>query len=135
MRCSCFWKFAAAAALMATGATPATTQGVNRRPDLISAPSGHADPGDLSMDINVTEALPNVFGAPGHFRTPSASGRVVIQYLGNQNGMAYFNRQSTAITSNETTMPRTPLFRIALRPSLTARSALRPSPGLLRLCN
>src|SRR5437660_12891566 len=62
------------------------------------------------MDINVTEALPNVFGAPDIFGRRRPAGRVVIQYLGIQIGMAYFNRQSTAISSNETTMTRTPLL-------------------------
>jgi hypothetical protein len=104
------WKFAVVAILMATVATPALCQGLNRRADLISAPSGHADPGDLVMDINVTEALPNVFGAPDIFGRRRPAGRVVVQYLRIQNGMAYFNRQSTAISSNETTMTRTPLL-------------------------
>jgi hypothetical protein len=49
--------------LVATVATPALSQGLNRRANLTSAQSGRADPGDLVMDINVTEALPNVFGA------------------------------------------------------------------------
>jgi hypothetical protein len=106
------WKFAVVAILMATVATPALCQGLNRRADLISAPSGHADPGDLVMDINVTEALPNVFGAPDIFGRRRPAGRVVVQYLGIQNGMAYFNRQSTAISSNETTMTRTPLLMV-----------------------
>ena len=58
----------------------------------------------------MTEALPNVFGAPDIFGRRRPAGRVVVQYLGIQNGMAYFNRQSTAISSNETTMTRTPLL-------------------------
>jgi hypothetical protein len=104
------WKFAVVAILMATAATPALCQGLNRRADLISSPSGHADPGDLVMEINVTEALPNVFGAPDIFGRRRPAGRLVVQYLRIQNGMAYFNRQSTAISSNETTMTRTPLL-------------------------
>jgi hypothetical protein len=59
--------------------TPALSQGLNRRADLISAPSGHADPGDLVMDINVTEALPNVFGAPDIFGRRRPAGRTVVQ--------------------------------------------------------
>jgi hypothetical protein len=104
------WKFAVMALLLATVATPALCQGLNRRADLKSAPSGHADPGDLMMDIDVTEALPNVFGAPDIFGRRRPAGRVVVQYLGIQNGMAYFNRQSTAVSSTETTITRTPLL-------------------------
>ena len=104
------WKVAVFAVLTALVATPALSQGLNRRADLISPQSGHADPGDLVMDINVTEALPNVFGAPDIFGRRRPAGRIVVQYLGIQNGTAYFSRQSTAISSNETTMTRTPLF-------------------------
>ena len=104
------WKFGVVAILIATATTPAFSQGLNRRADLISAPSGRADPGDLVMDINVTEALPNFFGAPDIFGRRRPAGRIVVQYLGIKNGMAYFSRQSTAISSNETTMTRTPLF-------------------------
>jgi hypothetical protein len=104
------WKFAVVAVLMATVATPALSQGLNRRGDLISPQSGHADPGDLVMDINVTEALPNVFGAPDIFGRRRPAGRTVVQYVGTQNGTVYFSRQSAAISSNETTMTRTPLF-------------------------
>jgi hypothetical protein len=105
------WKFAIMAAVMATViATPALSEGLNRRADLMSAQSGHADPGDVVMDIKVTEALPNIFGAPDIFGRRRPAGRVVVQYLGIQNGMAYFRRQNTAISSNETTMTRTPLL-------------------------
>src|SRR5262245_20612316 len=104
------WKFAVVAVLMATVATPALSQGLNRRADLTSPQSGHADPSDLVMDINVTEALPNAFGAPDIFGRRRPAGRTMVQYVGTQNGMAYFTRQSAAISSNETTMTRTPLL-------------------------
>ena len=48
--------------VVAIVATPALSQGLNRSADLVSPQSGRADPGDLVMDINVTEALPNAFG-------------------------------------------------------------------------
>ena len=48
-------------------ATPALSQGLNRSADLVSPQSGRADPGDLVMDINVTEALPNAFGGADLF--------------------------------------------------------------------
>jgi hypothetical protein len=63
------WKFTIAAALMATLATPALAQRLDRRADLISPQSGRADPGDMVLDIKVTEALPNAFGAPDIFST------------------------------------------------------------------
>jgi hypothetical protein len=104
------WKFAVTAVLIAAVSTPALSQGLSRHAGLVSPQSGHADPGDLVMDINVTEALPNVFGAPDIFGRRRPAGRTVVQFLGIENGMAYFSRQSTAISSNETTMTRTPLL-------------------------
>jgi hypothetical protein len=104
------WKFTIAAALMATLATPALAQRLDRRADLISPQSGRADPGDMVLDIKVTEALPNAFGAPDIFGRRRPAGRTVVQYLGMQNGTAYFAKQSVAISSNETTMTRTPII-------------------------
>jgi hypothetical protein len=98
------------AVLMATVATPALSQGLNRRADLISPQTGHADPGDVVMEINVTEALPNAFGGPDIFGRRRPAGRTVLQYLGIQNGTIYFSRQSATVSSNETTMTRTPLL-------------------------
>ena len=77
---------------------------------VFSPQSGHADPGDLVMDINVTEALPNAFGGADPFGRRRPAGRTVVQYLGIENGTVYFSRQSTSISSNETTMTRTPLL-------------------------
>jgi hypothetical protein len=96
--------------VVATVATPALAQGLNRSADLVSPQSGHADPGDLVMDINVTEALPNAFGGADLFGRRRPAGRTVVQYLGIENGTVYFSRQSTSISSNETTMTRTPLL-------------------------
>ena len=62
------------------------------------------------MDINVTEALPNAFGTPDILGRRRPAGRTVVQYLGIENGTVYFSRQSTSISSNETTMTRTPLL-------------------------
>jgi hypothetical protein len=105
-----FRKFAVVAVLMATVAMPALSQGLNRRADLVSPQSGHADPGDVVMEINVTEALPNVFGAPSIFGRRRPAGRTVVQYLGVQNEMVYFSQQSVAISSNQTTMSRQRIF-------------------------
>jgi len=103
-------KFAVVAVLMATVATPALSQGLNRRADLVSPQSGHADPGDVVMEINVTEALPNVFGGPDIFGRRRPAGHTIVQYLGVQNETAYFSNQSVAVSSNETTTTRTPIF-------------------------
>jgi hypothetical protein len=91
-------------------ATPALSQGLNRSADLISPQSGRADPGDLVMDINVTEALPNAFGGADILGRRRPAGRILVQYLGIENGTVYFSRQSTSVSSNETTMTRTPLL-------------------------
>jgi hypothetical protein len=58
----------------------------------------------------VTEALPNAFGAPDIFGRRRPAGHTVVQFVGIQDGMAYFVRQSAAVSSNETTMTRTPLL-------------------------
>jgi hypothetical protein len=86
------WKFVFAAILIAT---PALAQGLNKRADLVSPQSGHADPGDLVMDINETEALPNVFGGADIFGRRRPAGRTVVQFLGIENGMAYFSDFAT----------------------------------------
>ena len=101
------WKFVLAAILITT---PALAQGLNRRADLVSPQSGHADPGDLVMDVNETEALPNAFGGADIFGCRRPAGRTVVQFLGIENGTVYFSRQSTSISSSETTMTRTPLL-------------------------
>jgi hypothetical protein len=90
--------------------TPALSQGLNRRADLVTPQNGRAGPGDLVMNINVTEALPNAFGAPDIFGRRRPAGHTVVQFVGIQDGMAYFVRQSAAVSSNETTMTRTPLL-------------------------
>jgi hypothetical protein len=90
--------------------TPALSQGLNRRADLVSPPSGRAGPGDLVMNINVTEALPNAFGLPSILGRRRPAGHTVVQFVGIQDGTAYFVRQSVAVNSNETTMTRTPLL-------------------------
>jgi hypothetical protein len=104
------WKCAVVAVFMATVATPALCQGLNRRADLVSPQSGRAPPGDLVMDISVTEALPNAFGGPDIFGRRRPTGRTVVQYLGIKNGKVHFRQQSTATSSNETTLTRTPML-------------------------
>jgi hypothetical protein len=51
-----------------------------------------------------------VVGGADIFGRRRPAGRTVVQYLGIENGTAYFSRQSTSISSNETTMTRTPLL-------------------------
>ena len=102
------WKSRFVAVAMATAATPAMAQ-LDRRADLVTPQTGHAGPGDVVVDINVTEALPNAFGFADIFGRRRPAGRTVVQYIGIQNGAAYFSRQSVAIRSDETTMSRTPL--------------------------
>jgi hypothetical protein len=103
------WKARFVAVLMLTAATPAMAQHLDRRADLITPQRGHAGPGDLVVDISVTEALPNVFGFADIFGRRRPAGRTVVQYMGIQDGTAYFSRQSVAIRSDETTMSRTPM--------------------------
>jgi hypothetical protein len=66
---------ASTALLFVIVATPVLSEGLHRRADLATPPSGHADPGDLVMDIRLTKALPNAFGAPDIFgrRRPAVS--------------------------------------------------------------
>jgi hypothetical protein len=107
--------------------TPALSQGLNRRADLVSPQNGRVGPGDLAMNINVTEALPNAFGAPDIFGRRRPAGHTVVQFVGSENGVAYFHRQSTAVNSNETTMTRTPLLIPPTSPT-TEPTIIGPRP-------
>jgi hypothetical protein len=61
-------------------------------------------------DRKAPGTLPNAFGGSDIFGRRRPAGRTVVQYLGIQNGMAYFGQQSVAVSSNETTTTRTPLI-------------------------
>lgn len=68
-----------------------------------------AGPGDTVMDLKLTQPLPNAFGRADVFGRSRDAGRVVVRYLGTQDGKAYFSRQDVLIQSNETTMSRSPM--------------------------
>jgi hypothetical protein len=66
--------------------------------------------GDAVLDLKITEPLPNVFGKADIFGRTRAAGRVIVRYLGERGGMAFFSRQDITIQSSDTTMSRTGMY-------------------------
>jgi hypothetical protein len=66
--------------------------------------------GDTVLDLKLRESLPNVFGKADIFGRTRDTGRVVVRYIGAEGDRAYFVRQDILISSNDTTMSRTPLI-------------------------
>jgi hypothetical protein len=72
--------------------------------------SKQAGVGDTVLDLKITEPLPNAFGKADVFGRTRDAGRVIVRYLGERNGVAYFSRQNVTIQSNDTTMSRTGMY-------------------------
>jgi hypothetical protein len=98
------------AAILASISLQSQAQNLDRRSQLVSPPSGQADPGDTVMDLRVTSALPNAFGSADIFGRRVDAGQVVVQYLGMRDGAVVFVRQGAVVSSNENTMNRTPMI-------------------------
>jgi len=69
-----------------------------------------AGPGDTVVDINLSRPLPNAFGGADIFGRRTNAGRVIVRYVGMQNGNAAFHRAEITRETNATTMTETPLF-------------------------
>lgn len=67
-----------------------------------------AGAGDTVLDLKVTEPLPNAFGKADLFGRTREAGRIVVKYLGEKDGRAWFGRRDVALSSNDTTMSRSP---------------------------
>jgi hypothetical protein len=66
--------------------------------------------GDTVLDLKITEPLPNAFGKADIFGRTRDAGRVIVRYVGERNGVAYFSRQNVTIQSSDTTMSRTGMY-------------------------
>jgi hypothetical protein len=66
--------------------------------------------GDTVLDLKITEPLPNAFGKADIFGRTRDAGRVIVRYMGDRNGVAYFSRQNVTIQSSDTTMSRTGMY-------------------------
>lgn len=66
--------------------------------------------GDTVVQIETRESLPNVVGKADIFGRTRPTGRVLLTYLGMEQGRVTFERQNIEIQSNATTMNSTPLF-------------------------
>jgi hypothetical protein len=63
--------------------------------------------GDVMVQAETREPLPNVFGAPDIFGRTRPTGLVTVQFGGAQGGKAVLLRSSVAVQSNATTMSET----------------------------
>jgi hypothetical protein len=66
--------------------------------------------GDVILQAETREPLPNVFGAADIFGRTRPTGAVTVQYGGAQGGKAVLLRSSVAVQSNATTMSETGVF-------------------------
>lgn len=67
----------------------------------------YASVGDVLVQVNLRESLPNAFGGPDIFGRKRDRGFVEIRYMGlAPDGRAVFRRRTVDIYSNETTMTR-----------------------------
>ena len=87
---------------------------IERKTELaFSAPPGQtltAGPGDTVLDFKATKSLPNAFGKADLFGRTTDAGRIVVRYVGTENGNAIFVRSDLIVESNKTTMTETPLI-------------------------
>lgn len=65
--------------------------------------------GDTILEVEKRESMPNVTGNADIFGRTRPTGRVIVTYLGVEQGRAAFQRQNISIQSNATTMNSTPL--------------------------
>ncbi|MEQ1940793.1 hypothetical protein ABMA32_00075 [Mesorhizobium sp. VNQ89] len=69
-----------------------------------------AGPGDVVMNFQSREALPNAFGKADLFGRTTNAGGTTVRYVGSQGGQAVFERTDVQVVSNATTMSETPLI-------------------------
>jgi hypothetical protein len=62
------------------------------------------------ISLELRRPLPNIFGKPDIFGRTISAGRTTVRYLGTDGSRAIFERSDIIITSDATTMSRTPLF-------------------------
>jgi hypothetical protein len=105
---------------------------IERRTELAtSSPPGQAiiaGPGDTVMDFKATKSLPNAFSKADLFGRTTDAGRIVVRYVGTENGNAVFVRSDIIVESNKTTMTETPLVTANTSTTNTCQSAPKFDP-------
>lgn len=66
--------------------------------------------GDTVIEIDTRESLPNLFGKSDVFGRTRPTGKIIVTYLGLEQGRATFERHTIRIQSNATTMNSTPII-------------------------
>lgn len=65
--------------------------------------------GDTVIEIDLQESLPNAFGNADIFGRTRPKGKVIVTYLGLEQGRAVFERRTIRMQSNATTMNSSPI--------------------------
>lgn len=60
--------------------------------------------GDTVIEVDTFESLPNAFGKADIFGRTRPTGKIIVYYLGIDNGRAVFDRRNIKMQSNATTM-------------------------------
>lgn len=66
--------------------------------------------GDTIIEIDTRESLPNVVGKADIFGRTRPTGRIIVRYLGLEQGRATFERHTIRLNSNATTMSSSPII-------------------------
>ena len=66
--------------------------------------------GDTVIELDAQESLPNAFGKADIFGRTRPTGKILVVYLGLEQGRAAFERQTIRVVSNATTMNSTPII-------------------------
>ena len=66
--------------------------------------------GDAIIEIDTRESLPNAFGKADMFGRTRPTGKIIVSYLGLEQGRAVFERINIRMQSNATTLNSTPLI-------------------------
>lgn len=65
--------------------------------------------GDTVLEVDLVESMPNAFGKADLFGRTRPRGKIIVVYLGQEQGRAVFERQTIRMQSNATTMNSTPI--------------------------
>lgn len=84
--------------------------------------------GDAIIEIATNESLPNLFGNADLFGRTRPTGKVIVTYLGIEQGRAIIERHTIRMQSTATTMNSTPIF--IPQTSTTAYSGVATFSGM-----
>lgn len=66
--------------------------------------------GDTVIEIDTSESLPNIFGKADIYGRTRPTGKIIVTYLGVEQGRATFERHTIRLQSNATTMNSSPFI-------------------------